>query len=181
MTPSEVWLPIVGYEGFYEVSNLGQVRSYHSNNHRPGSSHMSSTPRILKQSIMKKKGYKKVVLCRPDIPKKGKLVHWLVAAAFIGERPVGLDINHINGIKDDNRAENLEYVTRQANIRHKIDVLGKGIGDTSPSAKLTSSQVLEIREIYRANSVTNVEIGKMFGVSPDAILKIAKRINWKHI
>lgn len=114
MYENEIWKPVVGYEGLYEVSNLGRIRSCdrivkYSN----GRIHNYKSV-ILKPNILNT-GYKQVGLC-----KNGKQtncsVHRLVAQAFI-PNPNNLPVvNHINEIKTDNKAENLEWCTQKYNI-----------------------------------------------------------------
>lgn len=172
---TEIWKPVPGYKEWYEVSNHGRVRSWHSNDHRT-ENRRATEPRILSEG-KSGKGYTKVVLCIPGQKKKGHLVHWLVAAAFISPRPEGYDINHKNGIKDDNRPENLEYVTRQENIRHKHHVLGKGRGSNAWRAKLTEEEVLEIVRLSKGG-MTDREIGVKFGVTQHAVWRIVHGRNW---
>lgn len=116
---SEQWLPVVGYEGYYEVSDLGNVRSVD----RVVVSR-TGIPRALKGkklSLVEKSGdrggmYWQVNLSR-DAQAKGITVHQMVAAAFLGERPPGFDVCHANGNGQDNRAENLRYASRVENMQ----------------------------------------------------------------
>ena len=99
---TEVWKPVVGYEGIYEVSNLGHVRSV----------------RLLcpfKNSY----GYACLTL-RHKGAKRFVAVHRLVAQAFLGSRPTGLQTNHVNGDKMDPRLANLHYVTARENTLHAV-------------------------------------------------------------
>lgn len=115
----EVWAPAPGYEGVIEVSTIGRVRS---------------VDRIVLRSNKipyKVSGRVKVPWTRTDerlaisVSVDGELhslqVHHLVAAAFLGPRPDGLDVCHNNGICTDNRLENLRYDTRSANIRDSVE------------------------------------------------------------
>lgn len=98
----EIWKPIVGFEGLYEVSNLGNVKGV-------------KRGRILKPGSCGK--YLFVVLCK-DGKRKDKLVHRLVADAFCENKFNKPEVNHINEDGFDNRAKNLEWCTRVENIRH---------------------------------------------------------------
>ena len=99
----EVWKPVVGYAKFYRVSNMGRVFS-------------ERTKRFLKPHIRTTgAAYAQVALWRAK-SQRTKLVHTLVTGAFIGPRPKGLDVRHLNGVPADNRLTNLEYATRQQNV-----------------------------------------------------------------
>lgn len=104
---SEKWLPVVGYEGYYEVSDLGHVRSTRAaTNSKPG--------RLLKQRGGGWGGYYRVCLSRDGVPVTFR-VHHLVLEAFTGARPEGMVACHANDIKHDNRAENLRWATPREN------------------------------------------------------------------
>lgn len=111
----EIWKDIPGYEGLYQVSNFGRVKSL---------KRIDSLGRISKETILKhdinKKGYFRVCLYKNNRIKQS--VHRLVAKSFLGVSD--LQVNHINGNKNDNRLENIEYVTNRENQSHRF--LGKG-------------------------------------------------------
>lgn len=120
---------------------------------------------------------------RRDGKSKTHRVHRLVASAFLGPIPDGKEVNHRNGDKADNRAENLEVVTRSENIRHSIDVLGNrhwGVGEAHGNAKLTEAQVLNLRE--RADSGESYgSLGRAFRISDVQAMSIARGESWPHV
>lgn len=101
-----IWKPVKNYEDFYEISSDGVVRR-------------KDTGHILKPRISHK-GYLQVWLCK-DAKIMGKLVHRIVAEAFIENKNKEPQVNHINGIKTDNRIENLEWCTCSENIIHSYE------------------------------------------------------------
>lgn len=115
----ERWLPIPGYAGLYEVSDLGRVRSLdrtvaHS---RPGHSRRLRG-RVLTPTI-DGRGYPKVVLCKLGTLRERSL-HQLVLEAFVGPRPCGFVTRHINGDNHDARLTNLAYGTQSENMHDRV-------------------------------------------------------------
>lgn len=118
---TEKWAQIQGFEGFYEVSNSGEVRSVERIVDRPRFGKIEKMKRLsipVKQH-MNYKGYMGVVLQR-DGNRKSLLVHRLVATAFC-EQNGGDQVNHINSTRHDNRAENLEWCTGKENVAHAME------------------------------------------------------------
>lgn len=113
---NEIFKPVKGFESFYEISNKGRLRS--KDRIKKG----FNGPELLKGRILKgsfARGYRAANLSKEGTKKKISF-HALVMEAFEGPRPEGYHINHKNGIKDDNRFENLEYCTPAENNAHAI-------------------------------------------------------------
>lgn len=110
-TNNEIWLPVVGYEDYYEVSNLGRVKSMIFQNHR-----------ILKEHISLN-GYCRVGL-RKDGKQKTLTVHRIVAKAFIHNTNRLPEVNHKDHDKRNNHVSNLEWCTAKENTEHDIKVKG---------------------------------------------------------
>lgn len=108
----EIWKPIPGFEGFYEVSNLGRFQSLRSN------SAFRESPRALKLKLHHD-GYLRVRLSKEN-KKYTPIAHRIVASVFIHNSESKPHVNHINSVRIDNRVENLEWVTPKENIQHAI-------------------------------------------------------------
>ena len=112
----ETWKDIAGYEGFYQVSNSGRVKSLDRYMDRLDGKRGYRISKILKPQY-NWKGYKSVTL-KKNGTYKPMFAHRLVALHFIPNTENKPQVNHINGIKDDNRVENLEWCTAKENIQH---------------------------------------------------------------
>lgn len=165
------WRDIPGYEGLYQVSNTGLIKGMvSSRGHASG--------RITQGAGRR---YAQVFLTR-NSQGQHHYVQRLVMLAFVGERPEGMQVNHINGNGFDNRLENLEYVTPSQNVRHRFDVLGQKNprGEEVRSSKLTEEKVREIRRLYAQGKPTN-ELAPMYGVDISNIRLIVRRKAWTHV
>ncbi len=122
-------------------------------------------------------GYLQVWISKRINQAKGIYVHRLVAETFIPNPENKSDVNHKNGIKTDNRVENLEWVTHQENIDHAYAI---GLC----SSKLTKEQVLEIRQLYsqrKHNKTNQTKLAKMFGTTQPQISYIINNKQYKYI
>lgn len=163
----EVWSPVLGFEGLYEVSTHGRVRSLHKRHLGNGLILRLKTDRY---------GYKAVRLSRPE-GHSDRLVHSLVAEAFIGKRPAGKQVAHANGDKNDNFVANLRYATPLENAADKF-VHGTVLrGVDHGRAKLTVADVLEIRSSNLSQSKT----AALFGISCGQVSNIRTRKQWGHL
>lgn len=179
----ERWKPAPGYEGLYDVSDEGRVRRRESIVAAPAriGGHRRVRARVL--SPMRVGGYPAVSLSKQGVVKKMR-IHTLVAEAFLGPRPAGLAVNHIDGRKPNNRATNLEYVTYAVNNAHAYAVCGKGEklarGEAHAGAKLSASRVRTIR-VLRRRGETLRAIGRRFGVCEQTVLNVVRKKVWSHV
>lgn len=159
---SEIWKPIKGYEGKYEVSNFGKVKSlkrYKRNN----SKMQLVEERILSSYINKKNGYVYVYLCN-DGKYKNHRLHRVVAESFI-PNPNNYDqINHIDGNRANNRVENLEWCDTSYNIKDMYKRNG------------TYSKDNIVVDLYSKYKNCNT-VAKLMGMSGQGIQGVLKRNN----
>ena len=127
----EIWKDITGYEGYFQVSNLGNFRSLDRRiKHKDSGTRLYPGKPLLKETTLD--GYQRIVLMKEAI-KKRFMCHRLVAQEFIPNPENKPFINHINGNKSDNRVENLEWCTQSENELHSFRNLGNTMaGKTFP-------------------------------------------------
>lgn len=155
----EVWKDIPCYEGLYQISNLGNIFIVKRN-------------KLLK-GCNDKDGYRQISLSKNN-KKKTLKVHRLVLSVFIGSSE--LCVNHKNGIKDDNRLENLEYCTHSENMIHAIKM-----GLAKPFKKINENNVIEIMKLLKESSLTQKEIGKKFNITLSQVSLIKLGKTWKKL
>lgn len=177
---SEIWKDVEGYEGYYQVSDRGRVRSVDRIVAHPLTGHRRMKAKVLKL-IKKSIGYYAV-----NFNREGKLeqvlVHRLVLSAFVGPSPGGHVCNHIDGDKTNNCPKNLEWVTHNENTRHAHAIgLINTRGEANPQSKLTQDQVQKIRKLYASGEYLQREIGEMFGVTKHTVSAIVRGKNWAHV
>jgi len=171
MDAIEVWKPVVGFEGTYEVSVQLGIRRI-------------ATGRILKQSF-DTHGRPRVCLCLHGKQTTHRVAH-LVADAFLPPKgPTDQVLRHLNDIKTDNRIENLAWGTYSDNTADSIRNGGwkpppMHLGEKQHFAKLTEDTVREIRRLYATGKFTQQELALQFGVVRSVISDIVKRKAWRH-
>lgn len=165
----EVWKDVPWFRGFYQVSSLGRIKSF--KRHKNG--------KILK-GRKDSKGYLRITLFRKVI-KKSFSIHYLVAWAFIPNPEKKPHVNHLNGIKDDNRVLNLEWVTVSENNKHTF-VLNpdKNKGSNNSQALLTEKKVKAVKRLLEQGVAVN-EISILAGVKPNTIYAIKNGYSWGHV
>ena len=158
---AELWVDLPGYEGLYQVSNLGSVR-------RPDG-------KVLKGSL-NSNGYR-----RHGLTSGGQVkwvsVHSMVMLAFVGPRPAGFAIDHINGDRTDNRLSNLRYCTAHENAANMIERGAQVTGERHGSAKLTFEQAVEI-VLDRRRGMRCAVIARKHGIGRDRASYISRGVNW---
>ena len=174
----EIWNCMIGFEGKYEVSNEGRVRSIDRIMIRSNGRKKTIHGKILNPSLVR--GYP-VVLIRDSNGVGIKKVHRLVAESFIPNPDNKKTVNHINGVKTDNRVINLEWATYSENHKHayKNGLMNAKKGESHKRSVLTENQAKEIK--YGNKGMLQKDIAEIYGVSKTLISLIRLGKNWGHI
>ncbi len=170
----EEWRPAVGFEGYYDVSNLGRVRTVE----RVVSN--ATGTRVVKSRIRActdvRRGYKGVLLS-----KENKLtcarVHRLVARAFI-PNPKNLEtVDHINSDVTDNRAVNLRWASIQDNLRYMVEKGSSAIQRPRRAKRLT----IEMVNLIRSSNLNTVELGRVLGINNTSVGRVRNNKTWREV
>jgi hypothetical protein len=180
---AEEWRDVPGYEGYYQVSNLGRVKNARPPTSRP-SKRADGTPADIRggrmlQLYRNKRGYLEVHLCKAGIP-RFYTVHRLVLNAFIGPRPERYVCNHIDCDGTNNALSNLEWVTPQENLDHMVS-LGRSLrGAKNHNTRLTATDVQDIRRLY-AEGMSYEQLAERFGVNRRTTRDVVTYRSWKYL
>jgi len=168
--PIEIWRPF--RSGVYEASSLGRIR-------RAQCGPRNRTLGLVINPWVDRDGY---LRCRlnAELPRTFA-VHRVVAEAFFGPCPSEKQVNHLDGVKANNGIDNLEYVTTLENIRHATTCGLKARGERQWAAKLTATQVREIRRAFAAGEANQPALGRQYGVLQATISGIVRRRTWTHV
>ena len=163
---SEIWKPVKGYEGLYEVSNKARVRSLRLD-------------KVLRQN-RNSNGYMLVGVSLNGKGKK-KRVHRLVAEAFLDNPEEYKIVHHKDGDKENNLPENLEWTTSSRNNKLAIDdgLRTPARGVRNGKIKLTYEQAEEIRYLYRTTEMSQRDLGKLYGVVHSTIGTIVRDVTYQ--
>lgn len=174
MEEEEVWKPIKDWEDYYHISNYGRLKSL---------TRVYSTRNVVKKEkiVTAKtigKRYLKYTLYLDGVTKTHS-AHRLVAEHFIPNIESKPYINHINGIKTDNRVENLEWCTPSENIYHAYKIgLSRQDGENHATKKLNWASVREIRKLH-SDGVDKYELAKTYNIHHGHVNNIIAKLYWK--
>ncbi|MBS7698575.1 HNH endonuclease [Chelatococcus sp. YT9] len=171
---TELWAPVVGLEGFYEVSDQGRVR---------GVTRTLTDGRVWRGAVLaqstSKSGHKRVRLCR-----NGRhlyfSVHRLVIEAFVGPCPPSMECAHNNGDPSDNRVSNLRWDTRKGNHADKSRHGTLLVGEKNALAKLTESDIRRAFSMRRAGALLK-DIALELDITSANVSMILRRATWRHV
>ncbi len=157
----EVWRPIPGYNGLYDVSNLGRVRSFHYNK---------------THYLQPKHRRPEVALCKKGSVKYHR-IHRLVLLAFISPRPNGMEGRHLDDVQSNNCLYNLQYGTKADNYADRSRNGTDNAGERNGNARLTVKAVQLIRLSTESASV----LAQQYHVTINCIDSIKNRRSWQHV
>lgn len=176
----EEWKDILGYEGYYQISNIGRVKSL-TRKKLANNRYCNIQEKILKKNV-NNYGY---ILVR--LYKNGKSqtlrVHRLVAQAFISNPKNKPQVNHIDGNKQNNSMKNLEWCTNKENTKHAFEnKLCVGLkGEKHPIAKLTKKDIFFVRKMVKEKKYKQTELAEIYKVNRSTIWRIINNKSWRHI
>jgi hypothetical protein len=173
MLEKEEWRQVVGYEGLYEVSNLGRIRSIDRLViFKTGASRVCKG-KIKSTSLLE--GYLSVGLWKDNVAER-VLVHRLVLGAFRGPPPPGWECRHRDGNRLNAMLLNLEWGTPKQNGEDRVGHGTQARGEKHGVSKLSTEDVREIRQLI--GTMTQRVIARRFGVGPDEISRINSGQRW---
>jgi hypothetical protein len=171
----KIWKDIIGYEGLYQISDVGDVKRVSRGPH-------TQIGRILKQSLRGKVDYKYLCVCLyKNGQKKTKQVHIMVLETFV--RPLRSDevSRHLDGNRFNNKICNLTHGTQKENIADRCRHGNTVKGTARWNSKLNEKKVREIRLLYMSGIYTQAQLADKYGVVQTTVSKVIDRSTWKHV
>jgi len=182
----EIWKDVKNYEKYYRVSNIGKIKSLsrisNYTRNRLGKDEYVSRRikgKILKLNTYSKTEYKYIILHKNKI-NQSFLIHRLVLETFVDKCPTGMEACHNNGIRTDNRIENLRWDTHENNLKDTIKHGRRPImkGNNHYNAKLNEKDIKKINLLLMARTYKQIELAEMFNVTPGEISHIKHKRTW---
>jgi NUMOD4 motif/HNH endonuclease len=177
--PDEIWKPVIGFEGFYEISNRGRVKSLARKvwiKSRWGQHQQISVRERVLAATPDKEGYLCVMFAK-DGKRWCKKIHRLVLETFIGQSPPGMQCRHLDGNRLNNAPNNLCWGTSKEDAADRIKHGVHPRGDRLRTAKLSNSKV----RIILRSKLPSRQLAAKFGVFYTVIDKVKRREIWKHV
>lgn len=162
------WKTIDGFDGRYLITPYGNVIST-----------IGDQPKVLKPCL--RNGYPSMTLHYKNHTHKHFTIHKLVAEYFIGKNIKGLQVNHIDGDKTNNKWLNLEYVTHSENMKHAFKIgLQSNKGMNHSRSKLIDDDIREIRKLHKAGR-SQGQLSKQYKIAQSTISRICNYQRWSHV
>lgn len=173
----EIWKDIEGFEGIYQISNLGQVKSLEKIDRCPNGGLFTRPEIIMKQSDSD--GYKRVQLYK-DGKSKQKLIHRLVCEHFVENPENKSEVHHIDFDKSNNYYLNLRWSTSKENVNYTVEAGRKhNLSNNHHNAKITLNEAIKIKEMIK-DGIRVVDIHKQLSISINIIQNIKSKNSWKN-
>lgn len=177
----EEWRSVVGYEGYYDVSNLGRVKSL-----RRVVANGPGVTRVVKQSILTASGAGRdeYAIVNLAVQRKNRTfrVNILVLEAFIGPRPTAMVSCHGDGCKQNNALSNLRWDTQQANIDDKAIHGTNPVGEKNAMAKFSNDQIAKLKaELRGIGDMSYTEFGRIRGLTRRHVSSVASGKRWASV
>jgi hypothetical protein len=177
----EIWLPVVGFEGFYAISNFGRAMAVNRTINGGRWGFEKRKEKLLAQSKAPKLKYKYVILSKEGKTKTMK-IHRMVAMAFIPNPDNKPHVNHKDLDKTNNHVDNLEWATTHENRQHAVSNGHCNKGESVFTAVLNAEKVKELRYIYKRGICNILELCKIYNVISARTIRYAiNKQSWKHI
>jgi hypothetical protein len=169
---NEEWRDIAGWKGFYQISNMGRIRTLKRK--------FVPKTRVLKACI-DKYGYAFAGLFKNNKRLACPKIHRLVLETFVGPRPPGMECRHKDGNKLNNKLDNIEWATHDVNESDKYIHDTIMYGSKNGFSKLTEEDVIEIRLLWKTGKFTQWALAHRFNVHQFCIWSIIHRKSWKRV
>lgn len=179
---AEEWKDVQGWEGRYQVSNLGRVRSLPMV-YRSSLGNAVHKPGRIRKSTKDTHGYPQVFLCEKQAGRKEtRLVHRLVVAAFLPNPESLQEVNHKDGNKTNNTVENLEWCTRLHNVDHANTLPTHRTGTRTSHSKLNWDTVNWVRAVHTPydKMFGTRSLARLLGVLENSVAAIVSEDNWRY-